>query len=54
MTHDLAGRAGLLKILSWARPHDSATEPASRCVNHADTSDLAAEGARLLLIVPNW
>ncbi len=28
MTHDLAGRAGLLEILSWARPHDSATERA--------------------------
>lgn len=26
MTDDLTGRAGLLEILSWARPHDSATE----------------------------
>jgi hypothetical protein len=28
MTYDLSGRAGLLEILSWARPHDSATERA--------------------------
>ena len=28
MTDELTGRAGLLEILSWARPHDSATERA--------------------------
>ena len=28
MTDDLTGRVGLLEILSWARPHDSATERA--------------------------
>ncbi|NYF30655.1 hypothetical protein [Sphingopyxis sp. JAI108] len=28
MTDDLTGRSGLLEILSWARPHDSATERA--------------------------
>ena len=28
MTYDLSDRAGLLEILSWARPHDSATERA--------------------------
>jgi putative aminopeptidase FrvX len=28
MTHDIAGRAGLLEILSWARPHDSDAERA--------------------------
>ncbi|WP_162854727.1 M28 family peptidase [Sphingobium estronivorans] len=28
MTYDVAGRAGLLEILSWARPHDSAIERA--------------------------
>src|SRR3546814_16876810 len=28
MTPDLSGRAGLLEILSWARPHGSATERA--------------------------
>ncbi|MBF5088477.1 hypothetical protein F1640_00140 [Novosphingobium sp. NBM11] len=26
--HDVAGRTGLLEILSWARPHDSAIERA--------------------------
>ena len=28
MNYELTGRAGLLEILSWARPHDSATERA--------------------------
>lgn len=28
MTYDVAGRTGLLEILSWARPHDSAIERA--------------------------
>ena len=28
MTHDLAGRKGLMEILSWARPHDSDVERA--------------------------
>src|SRR3546814_18303425 len=28
MNYELTGRAGLLEILSWARPHDSATDRA--------------------------
>jgi len=35
MTHDVRGRAGLLEILSWARPHDSVIERAF-CREHLD------------------
>ncbi|WP_176593189.1 M28 family peptidase [Sphingobium sp. EM0848] len=36
MTYDVAGRSGLLEILSWARPHDSAIERAF-CREYLDT-----------------
>lgn len=36
MTYDVAGRAGLLDILSWARPHDSGIERAF-CREYLDT-----------------
>lgn len=54
MTYNVAGRSGLLEILSWARPHDSAIERAF-CREYLDsfpgmTAD--AFGNRMLAIGP--
>ena len=44
MTHELAGRAGLLEILSWARPHDSSIERAF-CREYLDSiPGMSADG----------
>lgn len=52
MTDDLTGRSGLLEILSWARPHDSATERAF-CREYLDRipgMHADAFGNRMLMI----
>lgn len=52
MTNDLTGRTGLLEILSWARPHDSAIERAF-CREYLDSvPGMAADafGNRMLAI----
>ena len=52
MTNDLAGRTGLLEILSWARPHDSGVERAF-CREYLDSiPGMAADafGNRMLAI----
>jgi hypothetical protein len=52
MTYDVAGRTGLLEILSWARPHDSAIERAF-CREYLDPiPGMAADafGNRMLTI----